>query len=268
MIRAMVFSRLQQWCGVSLWICRQSKIKGEMQFHHSILVALLIGASAVGQQVPANQQSNSDSAQPDAKQQQQNGKPSSEDANPFPEATSKKAQEAANGAPTTDAKSSQQENGKRSPADANPFPEAMSKKAEDAANGASTPDAKSGQPGSSSSHVDMKRFDTPADGESRISDGVGGYIHSPELAAKDDKVGKFYLQNGDYKGAYDRYKEATKVAPEDEDAVFGLAESARALHLNEEAASNYTLYLDAFPDGRKAKEARKELAALKTSSKK
>lgn len=229
MIRAMVFSRLQQWCGVSLWICRQSKIKGEMRFHHSILVALLIGASAVGQQAPANQQSNSDSAQPDAKQQQ---------------------------------------NGKPSPADANPFPEAMSKKAEDAANGASTPDAKSGQPGSSSSHVDMKRLDSPAGGESRISDGAGGYIHSPELAAKDDKVGKFYLQNGDYKGAYDRYKEATKVAPEDADAVFGLAESARALHLNEEAASNYTLYLDAFPDGRKAKEARKELAALKTSSKK
>ena len=237
-----------------------------MRIHHCIL-AFLICASAVAQQSPANQQSKSDSAQPDAKQQQ-NGKPSSEEANPFPEAMSKKAQDAANGAAAPQAKSGQQQNGRPSPADANPFPEATSKKAQDAANGAASPDAASGQPGSSSSHVDMKRFDTPADGESRISDGAGGYIHSPELAAKDDKVGKFYLQNGDYKGAYDRYKEATKVAPEDADAVFGLAESARALHLNEEAASNYTLYLDAFPDGKRAKEARKELAALKTSSKK
>lgn len=236
-----------------------------MRFHHSIL-ALLICASAVAQQAPANQQSNSDSAQPDAKQQK--GKTSPDQANPFPEAMSKKAQDAANGTAAPDGKSDQQQNGKASPADANPFPEAMSKKAENAANGASAPDAKSGQPGSSSSHVDMKRLDTPADEESRISDGAGGYIHNPELAAKDDKVGKFYMQNGDYKGAYDRYKEATKVAPEDADAVFGLAESARALHLNEQAASNYTLYLDAFPDGKKSKEARKALAALKTSSKK
>lgn len=217
-----------------------------MRFHHSILVALLACASAVAQQTPANQ-SNSDKSQPEAKQQQE-GKPSPAEANPFPEATSKKA--------------------KQSPADANPFPEAMSKKAEDAANGTTEPDAKSGQPGSSSSHVDMKRFDKPADEESRISDGAGGYIHNPALASQDDKVGKFYLQAGDYKGAYDRFKEATKVAPEDADAVFGLAESARALRLNEEAASNYALYLDAFPDGKKSKEARKALAALKATSKK
>ena len=217
-----------------------------MRFHHAILVALLACVSAVAQPASANNQSNSDKPEPDAKQQ--NGKPSPADANPFPEASSKKA--------------------KQSPADANPFPEAMSKKAEDAANGAAAPDVKSSQPSSSSSHVDLKRFDTPADGESRISDGAGGYIHNPELAAQDDKVGKFYMQTGDYKGAYDRFKEATKVAPEDADALFGLAESARALHRNEEAASNYMLYLDAFPDGKKAKEARKSLAALKASSKK
>lgn len=109
----------------------------------------------------------------------------------------------------------------------------------------------------------MKKLDESADRDTRISNGAGGYIHDPELAAKDDKVGKFYLDNGDFKGAYDRYKEATEVAPEDGEAVFGLAESARGLHKTDEAASNYSLYLDVFPDGKKAKEARKALASLK-----
>jgi hypothetical protein len=155
---------------------------------------------------------------------------------------------------------------KKAADEANPFPEAESQKAEDAANGAN-PAAKSTAPGYSSSRVDMTRLDESADRDSRISNGAGGYIHDPELAAKDDKVGKFYLDNGDFKGAYDRYKEATEVAPEDGEAVFGLAESARGLHKTEEAASNYTLYLDAFPDGKKAKEARRALASLKSPKK-
>jgi tetratricopeptide (TPR) repeat protein len=153
---------------------------------------------------------------------------------------------------------------------ANPFPEAESRKAEDAADDAN-PAAKSTAPDYSSSYsssrVDMKRLDESADRDSRISNGAGGYIHDPGLAAKDDKVGKFYLDNGDFKGAYDRYKEATEVAPEDGDAVFGLAESARGLRKTEEAANNYTLYLDAFPDGKKAKEARKALASLRPPKK-
>jgi tetratricopeptide (TPR) repeat protein len=152
----------------------------------------------------------------------------------------------------------QQKDGKPSPSAANPFPEAQSRKAEDAANGA-TP-AK--QPDYSSSRVDLKRFDENASRDARISNGAGGYIHDPKLAAQDDKVGKFYLQTGDYKGAYDRYKEATLVAPEDANAVFGLAEAAKELGLKEQAIANYRIYLDALPDGKKSKDARKALAAL------
>lgn len=150
---------------------------------------------------------------------------------------------------------------KPSPDETNPFPEAQSRKAQDAADGASSA-TKSPEPEYSSSHVDLKKIDEPSGSDSRISDGAGGFIHNPELAAQDDKVAKFYLQNGDFKGAYDRYKEATEAAPEDGDAVFGLAESARGLHKTQEAASNYNLYLSAFPDGKKSKEARKALAAL------
>lgn len=161
----------------------------------------------------------------------------------------------------------QQQDAKPAPAEANPFPEDISRKAQDAAESAD-PDAKSTEPDYSSSHIDLKKFDAPEGSESRISNGAGGFIHDPQLAARDDKIAKFYLQNGDFKGAYDRYKEASEVAPEDGDAVFGLAESARGLHRTQEAATNYQIYLNAFPDGKKSKEARKALAALTALPKK
>ncbi|HET8635840.1 MAG TPA: hypothetical protein VFL96_03235 [Acidobacteriaceae bacterium] len=151
---------------------------------------------------------------------------------------------------------------KQSPAEANPFPEEKSQKAADEANAAKA------SPVSSSSHMDLNRLNAPEGSEARISNGEGGYIHSPELAAKDIKVGKFYLSTHAYKGAYDRFLEATRVAPENGEAVFGLAEAARGLHKDKEAATNYLIYLDAFPDGKDSKDARKALDKLGVSAKK
>ena len=169
--------------------------------------------------------------------------------------------------PLTPDKSATGQQKQQTPQDANPFPEDVSRKAQDAADSAD-PNSKSAEPDYSSSHVDLKKFDAPEGSDSRISNGAGGFIHDPELAARDDKVAKFYLQNGDFKGAYDRYKEATEVAPEDGEAVFGLAESARGLHRTQEAAANYQIYLSAFPDGKKSKDARKALATLTAPQKK
>ena len=152
---------------------------------------------------------------------------------------------------------------KQSPAEANPFPEEKSQKAADEANAASKPSS-----GSSSSHMDLNRLNAPEGSEARISNGEGGYIHNPELAAKDIKIGKFYLSTHAYKGAYDRFLEATRVAPENGEAVFGLAEAARGLHKDKEAATNYLIYLDAFPDGKDSKDARKALDKLGLSAKK
>jgi tetratricopeptide (TPR) repeat protein len=208
-----------------------------MQMRYAIFGVVLAGLVAFAQQTPSDQQSDQHS---DQNKQTSNAK--------------------------------QQQSGKQSPSDANPFPEATSKKAEDAANSAAGSSAgssdNSAPNGYSSSHVDLKRLDAPDGSESRISDGAGGFIHDPELAAKDDKVGKFYMNNGDFKGAYDRFKEATEVAPEDANAVFGLAESARGLHRTEEAVNNYIIYLEAVPDGKKSKDARKALAALGHAPKK
>lgn len=167
-----------------------------------------------------------------------------------------------------------------STADDNPFPEDISKKAAADA-GSPAPDAPAAKsdkpptsangskpaPDYSSSRTGLKDLDS-TDSESRISDGAGGYIHDPKLAAQDVKVAQFYLVNQDPKGAYSRFKEATKVDPTNPDAVFGLAEAARALKLTSEAADNYRVYLDAFPDGSKAKAARKALAQLGEAPKK
>lgn len=148
---------------------------------------------------------------------------------------------------------------KQSPREANPFPEEQSQKAADAA-------AKSSS-GSSSSHVDLNRLDAPAGSAARISNGEGGYIHDPQLGAKDVRVGNFYLQTKAYKGAYDRFLEATRVAPENGEAVFGLAEAARGLHRTQEAVTNYTIYIEAFPHGKKAKDAEKALKELASAKK-
>lgn len=106
------------------------------------------------------------------------------------------------------------------------------------------------------------------DGESPVANGDGGYVLNPTLAVKDTKVGQFYLQTGDYKGAYDRFKDATEVDPTNADAVYGLAEAARGLNRKDEAVQNYLLYLDAVPDGGKSKAARKALAELTGGPKK
>ena len=163
-------------------------------------------------------------------------------------------------------------------ADENPFPEDISKKAAASA-GSSTPDAPAArpdkppaspdgsQPDYSSSRTGLQNLDADSR-ESRISNGAGGFIHDPKLATQDVKVGGFYLNAGDYKGAYARFKEATEVNPENADAVFGLAEAARGLKLKDEAADNYRIYLDAFPDGPKSRAARKALAELAAAPKK
>jgi DNA mismatch repair ATPase MutL len=245
-----------------------------MRIRYATIVVMLAGFACSAQQQPS-QSSTPSSSQDKATSkdktqtngQQQNGTPSSDATNPFPEAESRKAENAANAASPAKAQTNEQKpNGTPSPDATNPFPEAESRKAENAANAASA--AKAGPAGYSSSHVDLKRFNENADRNTRISNGAGGYIHDPKLAAQDDKVGKFYLQAHDFKGAYDRYKEATLVAPEDANAVFGLAESARGLGLAKVAATNYTIYLDAFPDGKQAKDARKALAELDSAHKK
>lgn len=158
-----------------------------------------------------------------------------------------------------------QQQKKSSPAEANPFPEAKSEKAQDRASGA---DNGASSRDYSSSRVNLRRFSPDATRAERLSNGHGGFIHDPQLAAKDEKVGKFYLQTGDYKGAYNRFKEASEVAPEDAYAVFGMAKAAQGMGWDKEAITNYTIYLEAIPEGKYSKDARHALKKLTSKHKK
>lgn len=170
------------------------------------------------------------------------------------------------------AQSSSQPPAKKSTEEDNPFPEDVSQKAAAAAKAKEAEDAKPSAPvtpnvGESSSSDRTNGMDLEGENDGRISNGAGGTVLDPQLAAHDVHVGQFYLNQGDYKGAYERFKEATQVDPANADAIFYMAETARRLNHQDEAEQNYQLYLDALPNGPKAKDARKALLELKASAK-
>ena len=75
-------------------------------------------------------------------------------------------------------------------------------------------------------------------------------------------MGRYYLGTGNYKGAYARFSDASRMDPTSADAIYGLAAAAAGLHHTDEALTNYKLYLEIAPDGNDAKSARKALRAL------
>jgi tetratricopeptide (TPR) repeat protein len=110
--------------------------------------------------------------------------------------------------------------------------------------------------------------DLPADtGRRKLNKPSEADIQSGSLAGEgkaqeDVRVGRFYLSSGDYKGAYGRFSEASRLDPTNIDAIYGLAASADGLHHTQEALTNYKLYLEIAPDGHDAKSARKAIRSL------
>jgi tetratricopeptide (TPR) repeat protein len=86
--------------------------------------------------------------------------------------------------------------------------------------------------------------------------------YNPKLARKDAEIGDFYMESGNWQGAYERFLEANRSDPGNAEAVFGLGETARRLHHADEALRNYRLYLSALPNGPHAKEVRKALKEM------
>jgi len=64
-------------------------------------------------------------------------------------------------------------------------------------------------------------------------------------------------------GSYLRAQDAVKTQPDYPAGHFALAEAARRLKKNDEAAAEYKAYLKLEPDGDDAKSAEKALAELK-----
>jgi len=80
-----------------------------------------------------------------------------------------------------------------------------------------------------------------------------------ETAAEDENVGKYYLDNQDWRAALSRFQSALVLDPDNPDVYWGLAESQRHLGDFADARTNYQKVVDYDPDSHHAKEARKAL---------
>ncbi|MFZ0632109.1 MAG: hypothetical protein WA399_16340 [Acidobacteriaceae bacterium] len=247
----------------------------------ALLLTLPVAAQQQDNSAPAQQQQQQDNSAGQQQQQSQAGskdqqkkpdkKKSSADANPFPAAQSEKAaqpnQQQDSSVPAAPQPSSGKDQNstskKASTADQNPFPEAESEKAAKQEQQQEQPaDSSGGDQDFSSSQVQVKGMDlAPSTGDEDEApiQASSPLPYDPKLAKKDAQIGDFYLESGDYKGAYDRYVEAARSDPGNAEAVWGLAESAHRLQMNDVAIKNYRLYLAALPNGPHAKEIRKTL---------
>jgi tetratricopeptide (TPR) repeat protein len=203
------------------------------------LITALLAFGASAQSVPDAPQPQKAPAKPPSPPAKQ---PPAKDDNPFPEDVSRDAAKAAPKPTSTDD---------------NPFPEDVSRDAAKAAGNDQAPPpapaAKSDLPPGVSSSQSSSQADDPATMTQEAD---------PARATKDAEIGGFYLKTGNYQGALLRYKDATAADPTNVAAIFGLAETQRALGKTAEAATSYQLYLDIVPNGPKAKEALKALKAL------
>ena len=84
-----------------------------------------------------------------------------------------------------------------------------------------------------------------------------------EREAEDLDIAHYYTQTGDLQGAYLRSQDAVKMAPDDAEAHFALAETAAKLNKRDEAIAEYNACLKLDPMEKEAKAARKALERLK-----
>ncbi|HUB20416.1 MAG TPA: hypothetical protein VL990_17375 [Acidobacteriaceae bacterium] len=248
------------------------------------LLALALPLAAQQQDNSSQQQQNPPAptgTQP-RKDQKDQPKKSAAQANPFPQAQSEAAAEKAQQPDSTSAPDAPQPSSspdspqpKATPpagaptktSDQNPFPEAESERAARQARQQQNPPA----PGPtrspddqsySSSHVQGLEAPPSTDEQPPANLPPSPLPYNPKLAKKDANVGDFYMESGDWRGAYDRFLEANRSDPGNAEAVFGLAESARHLGHRDEALRNYRLYLSALPNGPHAKEIHKALKEM------
>jgi hypothetical protein len=250
------------------------------------LLGTSLGAIAQSNSQSSNQSSSSQSALPSAptpvSPTKDKTKPGTAPAaNPDPNAArapdSPKSDSSQNATPNTPPDAPQAPAKKPSTADDNAFPEEISAAAAKAAAAATpnapsttnqTPAEKQVQGSSSLDNTDKLGLDDPARKQLKLGSPDGTTdVYDPKRATEDVRVGKFYLQTGYFKGAYERFKDATTFDHENAEAVFYLAEAAQKLNLAKEAEQNYQLYLAAMPDGPSAKAAKKALGELGSSSK-
>jgi tetratricopeptide (TPR) repeat protein len=87
------------------------------------------------------------------------------------------------------------------------------------------------------------------------------YTFNPLEAEKDVKVGNFYFKKGNYKGAVNRFREATQWNPGYAEAYLRLGESEEKMKNAKAAREAYAKYVELAPDSKEAASLKKKLAS-------
>jgi len=86
------------------------------------------------------------------------------------------------------------------------------------------------------------------------------YSFNPLEAQKDLQVGNYYFKKGNYKGALNRFREATLWNPTFAEAFLRLGDTEEKMKDRQAARDAYSKYLELAPDGKSADLVRKKLA--------
>jgi hypothetical protein len=231
-----------------------------------VLLSLSVAAQQQNNSAPPQQNPPAQTS-PSTPQKKDQPKKSTADQNPFPQAQSEAAahqtqqQDGAEPSAPQPQAAPESESPPKPSAAQNPFPEAQSEKA--AHQQDTSPSAHPNPPEDQNySSSQVKGLNMPTTDEAPPPGVVSELPYNPKLARKDAQIGDFYLESGNWRGAYERFTEANRSDPGNAEAVFGLAEAARHLSHTDEALRNYRLYLSALPNGPRAKEVRKALKEM------
>ncbi len=87
------------------------------------------------------------------------------------------------------------------------------------------------------------------------------FVLNPLESERNIKVGNFYFNKKDYRGALSRYERATKFNPSSAEAFFKVGEAEEKLKNTGAARLAYQKVLDLSPDSKLGHEAKKKLAS-------
>ena len=221
------------------------------------LAAGLVTGHALYAQAPAPQHKPSGTQ----KQSSSPQKPPAE-SNPFPEDTNNVPLMPNGNAPVAPAPSSSGEAAPNSPtADVDPV-----RSPDDP-----QPDADSSAQGFSSSSAGLDNLMPPPDPDIGKKGREAAPPEHHESAQEDERVGSYYLDQKQWKGALSRFQSALVLDPDNPDVYWGLGEAQRHMGKLAEAKAAYEKLIEYDPDSKHGKEAKKilkspEMASAPTAS--
>lgn len=187
--------------------------------------------------------------------------------NPFPLAQSQAVAKATKTSGQSNAASSRTESTKsqKAPSPAaqqNPFPEAQSEAAAKSDDNENQPQTANQPSGYSSSNAQLPDADL-GQGSMNTPEKMDTFTrdHTLDGRIEDDlNVADLYMKNGNYKGALLRYQDAVQYDPQNDTALFGIAEATCKLNRTGDAMTLLQAYAKNHPQGKYALKAEKLIA--------